>query len=200
MNLVYPCVIVEWFEGETVIKNRKITSTNNLIRIITEEKAVINNVSCYQVFYNYVNVFPVSDCKFVKNLISLSSNLFVESLNWEYERVNDSTFGEFMIFCNCGKMKYGKEYYAHMRINGDVSIDEVEKMLSIKNESEEWFIMSNTCKKNFMVFNQKMAGYLMQKGFVLIDMRPDLKNTRRNVFLFNDTPQLKSAIDEYMSR
>lgn len=51
-----------------------------------------------------------------------------------------------------------------------------------------------------MVFNQKMAGYLMQKGFVLIDMRPDLKNTRRNVFLFNDTPQLKSAIDEYMSR
>lgn len=60
--------------------------------------------------------------------------------------------------------------------------------------------MSNTCKKNFMVFNQKMAGYLMQKGFVLIDMRPDLKNTRRNVFLFNDTPQLKSAIDKYMSR
>lgn len=40
----------------------------------------------------------------------------------------------------------------------------------------------------------------MQKGFVLIDMKPDLKNTRRNVFFFNDTPQLKSAIDEYMSR
>ena len=45
-----------------------------------------------------------------------------------------------------------------------------------------------------------MAGYLMQRGFVLIDMQPDLKNTRRNVFFFYNTPQLKSAIDEYMSR
>lgn len=60
--------------------------------------------------------------------------------------------------------------------------------------------MSNTWKKNFMVFNQKMAGYLMQRGFVLIDMQPDLKKTGRNVFFFKDTPQLKSAIDEYMSR
>ena len=51
--------------------------------------------------------------------------------------------------------------------------------------------MSNTDKKSFIVYSQKMAGYLMQKGFVLIDMKPDLKN---------DTPQLKSAIDEYMSR
>lgn len=45
-----------------------------------------------------------------------------------------------------------------------------------------------------------MAGYLMQRGFVLIDMRSDLKKTGRNVFFFKDTPQLKSAIDEYMSR
>lgn len=51
-----------------------------------------------------------------------------------------------------------------------------------------------------MVFNQKMAGYLMQRGFVLIDMQPDLKKTGRNVFFFKDTPQLKSVIDEYMSR
>ena len=40
----------------------------------------------------------------------------------------------------------------------------------------------------------------MQKGFVLIDMRPDLKKSGRNIFFFNDTPQLKSAIAEYMSR
>ena len=55
-------------------------------------------------------------------------------------------------------------------------------------------------KKNFIVYSQKLTGYLMQKGFVLIDMRPDLKKSGRNVFFFNDTPQLKSAIDEYMSR
>ena len=60
--------------------------------------------------------------------------------------------------------------------------------------------MNNTDKKSFIVYSQKMAGYLMQMGFVLIDMQPDLKKTGRNVFFFNDTPQLKSAIDEYLSR
>lgn len=46
----------------------------------------------------------------------------------------------------------------------------------------------------------RLAGYLMQRGFVLVDMQPDLKKSGRNVFFFNDTPQLKSAVDEYMSR
>ena len=55
-------------------------------------------------------------------------------------------------------------------------------------------------RKSFIVYSQKMAGYLMQKGFVLIDMQPDLKKSGRNVFFFMDTPQLKSSIDEYMSR
>ena len=55
-------------------------------------------------------------------------------------------------------------------------------------------------KKKFIVYSQKLTGYLMQKGFVLIDMRTDLKKSGRNIFFFNDTPQLKSAIDEYMSR
>lgn len=60
--------------------------------------------------------------------------------------------------------------------------------------------MRNTNKKNFIVFNQRMAGYLMQKGFVLINMQSDFKKTGRNIFFFIDTPQLKSAIDDYMSR
>lgn len=55
-------------------------------------------------------------------------------------------------------------------------------------------------KKSFIIYSQKMAGYLMQKGFVLVDMQPDLKKSGRNVFFFKDSPQLKSAIDEYMSR
>lgn len=67
-----------------------------------------------------------------------------------------------------------------------------------KNGGEE--LLSQQEKKNFIVYSQKLTGYLMQKGFVLIDMRPDLKKSGRNVFFFNDTPQLKSAIDEYMSR
>ena len=71
------------------------------------------------------------------NLIALRANLFVETLNWEYERVNNPAFGEFMIFCNCGKRKYGTGYSAHLRVNDGVSADEVEEILSIKNESEE---------------------------------------------------------------
>lgn len=55
-------------------------------------------------------------------------------------------------------------------------------------------------KKSFIIYSQKMAGYLMQKGFVLINMQPDLKKSGRNVFFFKDSPQLKAAIDEYMSR
>lgn len=73
-----------------------------------------------------------------------------------------------------------------------------EKVENVLGE-EEW-VTKNIDKKNFIVFNQRMAGYLMQRGFVLIDMQPDLKKTGRNIFLFNDTPQLKSAIDDYMSR
>lgn len=61
-------------------------------------------------------------------------------------------------------------------------------------------ILDRKDKKSYIVYSQKMAGYLMQRGFVLIDMQPDLKNTRRNVFFFNNTPQLKLAVDEYMSR
>ena len=111
--------------------SRKITSTNNLIRIIRDEKAVINNISCYQTFYNHTKVYSIRDSEYVRNLLALKSNLFVESLNWEYERINNSIFGEFMIFCNCGNMKYGTGYSAHMRVNDGVSVDEVEKMLSI---------------------------------------------------------------------
>jgi len=43
-----------------------------------------------------------------------------------------------------------------------------------------------------------LAGYLMQSGFVLIDIQPDLKKTGRNVFFFKNSPQIKSAINKYI--
>lgn len=46
----------------------------------------------------------------------------------------------------------------------------------------------------------KLAGYLMQRGFVLVDMRPNTDGSGRNVFFFNDTPELQSAKNNYMSR
>lgn len=39
----------------------------------------------------------------------------------------------------------------------------------------------------------------MHRGFVLLDMQPDLKKSGRNVFYFNDTEQLRTAINEYLS-
>lgn len=50
----------------------------------------------------------------------------------------------------------------------------------------------------FDVFNQKLAGYLMMNGFVLIKTRPDIKGSGRNVFVFYNTPALRTVIDNYM--
>lgn len=47
------------------------------------------------------------------------------------------------------------------------------------------------------IFSQKLAGYLMMHSFVLVSMRPNKNNTGKNVFFFNDTPDLQMAIEEY---
>ena len=40
----------------------------------------------------------------------------------------------------------------------------------------------------------------MQKGFVLMDMRPNDMDTGRNVFYFIDSSQLNQAVQEYLNR
>lgn len=46
-----------------------------------------------------------------------------------------------------------------------------------------------------------MAGYLMMRGYVLLDMRLDMKgNSRKNVFFFRDTPQLRQSMNDYIDR
>lgn len=82
--------------------------------------------------HSHIKVYSISDCKYIKALMALKSNLFATTLNWEYERVNNSTFGEFMIYCNCGKMKCGTGYSAHLSVDDDTSVEEVEKMLLIE--------------------------------------------------------------------
>ena len=51
--------------------------------------------------------------------------------------------------------------------------------------------------KMITIFSQKLAGYLMMHSFVLVSMRPTKNNTGKNVFFFNDTPDLQMAIEEY---
>ena len=47
------------------------------------------------------------------------------------------------------------------------------------------------------VFSQRLAGYLMQKGFVLLRMNINLDDNYKHVFLFNDSPTISLAISEY---
>lgn len=49
-----------------------------------------------------------------------------------------------------------------------------------------------------IIHSQRLAGMLMQKGFVLIAMdRENGTQTGKNVFLFKDSPNLRQAMKEY---
>lgn len=46
------------------------------------------------------------------------------------------------------------------------------------------------------VYSQRLAGFLMMNGFVLIKLLPN-KNNNRNCFIFANTPMLKDYIDKW---
>ena len=49
------------------------------------------------------------------------------------------------------------------------------------------------------IFSLRLTRYLESKGFMIIGTRPDFKETGRDVYVFANTPQLRKAIDTYMS-
>lgn len=55
--------------------------------------------------------------------------------------------------------------------------------------------MSNT--KTITIFNQKLCGYLMMEGFVLIGISKNKYCPNKNVFFFNDTYELQNAIEKF---
>lgn len=53
-------------------------------------------------------------------------------------------------------------------------------------------------KKEYIIFNQRLAGYLMQQGFVLKRMEKTQQDkSNRNVFVFNNTPDLVEFVSNY---
>jgi hypothetical protein len=50
-----------------------------------------------------------------------------------------------------------------------------------------------------VVFNQKVAGYLMLQKFTLKCINKNNSNPNMNVFIFDDTDDLRKAINEYDS-
>lgn len=51
--------------------------------------------------------------------------------------------------------------------------------------------------KVYNCFSQKLAGFLLTNGFVLVGIKSDLKMTGRNIYLFSDGELLRKAINEY---
>lgn len=47
------------------------------------------------------------------------------------------------------------------------------------------------------IFSMKMAAFLMTKGFVLVDMAKNTDGSGKNVFFFNDSDELRLAMEEY---
>lgn len=53
---------------------------------------------------------------------------------------------------------------------------------------------------NKTIYSQRLAGMLMQKGFVLVGMEKNEKSqSGRNVFFFKNSPELEAAIYEYVT-
>lgn len=51
--------------------------------------------------------------------------------------------------------------------------------------------------KKALIFSQRLAGYLMSTGFVLLEIIGDKTGSRRNVFVFNETDALCNAMANY---
>lgn len=52
-------------------------------------------------------------------------------------------------------------------------------------------------KKYKVIFNQRLAGYLMMHGFILVKIEPDRDGSGRNVFLFHASNELTESINQY---
>lgn len=52
-------------------------------------------------------------------------------------------------------------------------------------------------KKMKTIFSQRLAGYLMTRGFVLVGMERGNNNSGKNVFYFNDSAELRKAMEEH---
>lgn len=56
-------------------------------------------------------------------------------------------------------------------------------------------------KKEYIVFNMRLAGYLMQQGFVLKRMgKSDKEGSNLNIFFFNESEELLNKIKQYQNK
>ncbi|SDA29259.1 hypothetical protein SAMN02910447_03006 [Ruminococcus sp. YE71] len=60
--------------------------------------------------------------------------------------------------------------------------------------------MNNTTTEIKAIVSKRLAVYLINNGFDLIDVQPSMVKQGYIVFLFNECPELEHAIDDYASK
>ena len=53
--------------------------------------------------------------------------------------------------------------------------------------------------REMIIYSQRLAGYLMMQGFKLLRMEPNKEFSSFNVFIFEDSLELRLKINEYTS-
>ena len=52
----------------------------------------------------------------------------------------------------------------------------------------------------FKCYSSKLANYLRKQGFWIVDTEPNMKKPQYDVFLFEDTADLRIAVDTYCKK
>lgn len=50
-----------------------------------------------------------------------------------------------------------------------------------------------------IIFSRRLANYLIQNGFELIEIKRDKKNTRRNLYVFPNSAEIEDAIFDFQA-
>ena len=58
-------------------------------------------------------------------------------------------------------------------------------------------IKTNTTKKTYTVFSQKLCGELVAQGFILINVSRHRQYPDKNVYHFSDSDNLRRAVELY---
>lgn len=51
-----------------------------------------------------------------------------------------------------------------------------------------------------IIFSAVLARNLIKQGFIVIDIKPNNRDKKRTVFVFEDSDELNQAIEEYINR
>lgn len=61
-------------------------------------------------------------------------------------------------------------------------------------------ILTNTINDVKAIISKQLALYLMNHGFEVIDIQPSFKREGYFVFLFNRSPELEKAMNDYSNK